>query len=90
MKGAFVSESGAKCTIALESFGFLFPETNETQASSSLKSSSSHCELLELDISAAARPSKSFSSAPTNQQTDKENILNIFELWGNKPPLILF
>lgn len=82
MKGSFVSESGAKCIIVLESFGFLFPKTNETQASSSLKSSSSPFELLELDIRAAAHSSKSFSSAPTNQHTDKENILNIFKFVG--------
>lgn len=86
MKGSFVSDPGAKCIIALESLSFLFPKMSETQASSSLKSSSSHFELLELHIRAAAHSSKSFSSAPTNQHTDKENILNIFELWGNKPP----
>lgn len=86
-----MSESGAERMAALESVGFLFcSQTRVKLKLSTLKSSSSHVELLELDIGAAARSSKSSSSAPTNQHADKGNILNIFELRANNPPQSCF
>lgn len=88
MKQSFVFESGAKCIISLESLVFLVPKTNETQASTSLKSSSSHFELFELDVRAAA--SNSSSSALTNLNILTMKTSGIYLNCGLIPPSLLF